>query len=100
MRFTALTLLFATGLCRAAVTAPTPDTERLFHVKCAGCHGAEGQGGVGASFKGKLAHPTPAGLYEVIKNGIPGTAMPASSALPDPMIKKLAAYVLYLNKKK
>jgi mono/diheme cytochrome c family protein len=79
---------------------PTPNTERLFKVKCAVCHGADGSGGAGASFKVKLAHPTLPALVGVIKNGIPGTAMPGNPSMPDTAVHDLAQYVLYLNKKK
>jgi mono/diheme cytochrome c family protein len=81
--------------------ADSPDSTdvaaRLYRIKCAGCHGANGEGGIGASLKGKLRHR--AQLFEVIKNGIPSTEMPASG-LPDPQVKKMVAYVLYLNKRK
>jgi hypothetical protein len=46
---------------------------------------------------GKLRHR--AQLFDVIKNGIPSTEMPASG-LPDPQVKKMVTYVLYLNGKK
>ncbi len=81
-------------------TAPGPDVVRLYTVKCSPCHGPDGAGGIGASFKGKLAHRTTPDIAGVIKHGIPGTAMPASPTLPDPMVQKLAMYVQYLNKKK
>jgi hypothetical protein len=48
--------------------------------------------------KGKLSHPASAQLFEVIKNGIPGTQMPPSG-LPDEQVKKLAAFVQYVSKK-
>ncbi len=70
---------------------------RLYRIKCAGCHGANGEGGIGASLRGKLRHR--AQLFDVIKNGIPSTEMPASG-LPDPQVKKMVTYVLYLNGKK
>jgi mono/diheme cytochrome c family protein len=81
--------------------APDPNdvTARLYRAKCAGCHGADGAGGVGASLKGPLHHRSSAQLFEVIKNGIPGTEMPASG-LPDPQVKKMVTYVLSLGKKK
>jgi mono/diheme cytochrome c family protein len=96
-------LLFTTtgfAAANSAPAAPTPNTERLFRVKCAPCHGADGAGGTGASFKGKLAHRTTPALAGVIKEGIPGTAMPGNPNLPDPVIHDLALYVQYLNKKK
>jgi len=85
----------------ASALADGPDATdvaaRLYRIKCAGCHGATGEGGIGASLKGKLRHR--AQLFDVIKNGIPSTEMPASG-LPDPQIKKMVSYVLYLNRKR
>lgn len=100
MKLLAILLLISSACFAASVTGPAPDTERLFRVKCASCHGVDGSGGVGANLKGKLAHRTTASIEGVIKNGIPGTAMPASPTLPEPALKKLALYVEYLNKKK
>lgn len=91
------TVLTTAGLLSAAPTAPEASTVRLFKVKCAGCHGVDGAGGVGASLKHKLAHHSYAQLCDVIKNGIPGTQMPPSG-LPDEQVKKLASYVQFLNK--
>ncbi len=100
MKFLAISLLLSTACFAASPTSPGPDTERLFRVKCASCHGVDGSGGVGANLKGKLAHRTTPAIEAVIKNGIPGTAMPGSPTLPEPALKKLALYVEYLNKKK
>lgn len=96
-----LTLVFflvVTGYALAAEPEATDVTARLYRVKCASCHGPAGEGGVGASLQGKLHHQR-AQLFDVIKNGIPGTEMPASG-LPDPQIKKMVSYVLNFNKKK
>ncbi len=100
MKTFGLFLVLTAGSFAASPTTPAPDIERLFRVKCAACHGVDGSGGAGASFKGKLAHHTTADLESVIKNGIPGTAMPSNSTLPAPAVHKLALYVQYLNKKK
>ena len=84
---------------RAFADGPDATAARLYRLKCAQCHGADGEGGIGASLKGKLRHHGAAQLFDVIKNGIPSTEMPASG-LPDPQVKKKVAYVLYLNKRK
>lgn len=105
MKTSLLLTLFATigsatyGL-GATVAPPSPGTVRLYTVKCAPCHGPDGAGGVGASFKKKMAHTTTPQIMNVIKNGIPGTAMPASPTLSEPVVQNLALYVEYLNKKK
>jgi mono/diheme cytochrome c family protein len=92
-------LLAATHASRAATAGTDEIAARLYRMKCAGCHGVDGSGGVGASLKGKLRHPAQTQIFDVIKNGIPGTGMPASG-LPDLQVKRMATYVLYLNKKK
>jgi nitrite reductase (NO-forming)/hydroxylamine reductase len=99
MKLTLLILSFAAALSAAIPAGPAPDAQRLFRVRCGGCHGPEGDGGAGPSLRGKLTHGTPKQLFTVIKNGIPGTAMPATP-LPDPQVQKLVAYVQFLNKKK
>ncbi len=51
MRFRVLCLLLAvTALCIAPASAQ--DGAAIFKSKCAGCHGAEGQGKVGPALKG------------------------------------------------
>ena len=96
-------IILITLACSARAFAAAPDatdvSARLFRVKCAGCHGVDGAGGAGASLQGKLHHQGSAQLFDVIKNGIPGTNMPASG-LPDPQVKKLFTYVISLNKKR
>ena len=96
---TFLLLVLLASTTYAAGAEPDDIAARLYRLKCAGCHGVDGAGGVGASLKAKLKHPGSTQLFDVIKNGIPGTEMPASG-LPDPQVKKMVAYVLYLNKKK
>jgi mono/diheme cytochrome c family protein len=99
MKLTLLVFSFTVALSAATTTGAAPDVQRLFRVRCGGCHGAEGEGGVGPSLHGKLTHGSPKQLFDVIKNGIPGTAMPATP-LPDPQVKKLVAYVQFINNKK
>lgn len=91
--------LVATALLGTETAAPDATAARLYKVKCATCHGPNGEGGVGVSLKRKLHHSTAKELHDVIKSGIPGTNMPASG-LPDPSVDKLVAYVRYLNKTK
>ncbi len=84
----------------SASPAPAANTERLYRLKCAPCHGADGSGGTGVSFKGKLAHRTAPAIADVIRNGIPGTNMAGNPKLSDESVHQLAMYVQYLNKKK
>jgi mono/diheme cytochrome c family protein len=74
---------------------------QLFRENCAQCHGAPG---VAATIQGmKPAPPNllgasrkniPPDVFSKIKNGIPGTAMPAwGSSMPDQSIWSLAAFL-------
>lgn len=88
------------------------DTAKIYFRKCAGCHGIEGGGtGPGADivfpkprnfqtwmFKFKSTPidfpPTEEDLTRIIKNGLPGTAMPAfKEILSETEIKALAKYL-------
>lgn len=77
------------------------DPERggqLFVENCAVCHGADGQGRVGASLEDFPGIDVDAALRETIAEGIAGTVMPAWSdsnggPLTDAEISDLVAYV-------
>ena len=77
--------IFATACCLLAQDAEAPSTlqlgERLFLQNCAQCHGPEGDAIPGVDIgHGNFRHTnTDAGLADIIKNGIPGTAMPPHS---------------------
>jgi alcohol dehydrogenase (cytochrome c) len=71
----------------------------IFHEQCSGCHGNDGSGGsVGPS----LARPeyshgdSDLAVYQVVKNGVPGTAMP-SARLALPELLRVTAYVKSLQ---
>jgi putative heme-binding domain-containing protein len=66
----------------------------LFQTRCAFCHGAHGEGGRGADLtSGQYAHGgSDAELYSTIRNGVPGTSMPATGAT-DEETWKLVAFV-------
>jgi cytochrome c oxidase cbb3-type subunit 3 len=69
-----------------------------FNETCTSCHGPDGAAGemgpaLGAPAR-RYAQATDAQIFEAIKNGIPGTQMPASRAvLSDEAIWKVAAYI-------
>ncbi len=60
-------------------TASPKDGAALFAVKCAGCHGAKGEGAIGSSLSAEsfLTMVDDRFLYKVITEGRPGTEMPA-----------------------
>lgn len=76
--------------------------ERRFKQLCSGCHGARGEGGQGEGQGPNLVtswevrRVSDASLAELIRKGIPGTAMPPF-ALPNEQITELAAFVRSLN---
>jgi alcohol dehydrogenase (cytochrome c) len=87
-------ILFALGLVTLVAAQP-----RLFHERCAGCHGDDGRGGGhGPSIVG-LKTPravTRVQLRDLIRTGLPDSGMPAF-ALPAADLDTLAAHVLTLR---
>lgn len=72
--------------------------ERTYGSECSYCHGPKGEGAVGPVLAmPSLRHaPTDQALFQVIREGIPGTQMP-SSPLPTAQIWQLVAYVRRLG---
>jgi cytochrome c oxidase cbb3-type subunit III len=76
--------------------------EQRFQQLCTGCHGRGGVGGQGEGQGPNLVNSwevrrtSDKDLSGFIRNGVPGTAMPAF-ALRDEQIRELAAYVRSLN---
>ncbi len=69
------------------------DGAALFSAKCAGCHGAEGQGKMGPSLKGK----TDAQVLDVLTNGgKKGPHAKAFNVTPD-QAKAIASFVSTLK---
>jgi putative heme-binding domain-containing protein len=64
----------------------------LFQTHCSYCHGARGEGGRGADLTtGQYRHGgTDANLFATVRNGIPGTEMPAVRATDDEVWKMVA----------
>ncbi len=71
---------------------------KLYGISCAGCHGADGSGGRGPN----LIHALESSplkddeLFSTIRNGIPGSDMPATK-LPDDDTWRLAAFIRALT---
>jgi mono/diheme cytochrome c family protein len=101
----------------AAAHPAAPDGATLYTQHCAACHGARGDG-VGATSpyletparrfgeeRFRLAStangvPTDDDLVAVVRNGIPGTAMPSFAHLSDGERKALAGHVLGLTRER
>lgn len=75
----------------------------LFSQNCTGCHGAHGEGGQGEGQGPNLVNSwlvrgaNDRQLFGYIHNGVPGSAMPPFSSLPDRQIWQLVAFVRSLN---
>jgi high-affinity iron transporter len=81
----------------------------IFAANCAICHGAKGDG---RGQRREAMKPPPANLtlppwseevsagrtYEVIRNGVPGSAMPSWPMLSDRQIWDVVAYIHSLNR--
>ena len=74
--------------------------EKIFLGQCARCHGAKGEGGLGAVLaEPRLRHaPDDETLFKVIREGIKGTDMPGVGNLTYREIWQLAAYVRSLGR--
>ncbi|NDJ11202.1 MAG: hypothetical protein EBY17_08420 [Acidobacteriia bacterium] len=90
-------LIFLTLACAAATFAQ--QGEKLYKFHCAFCHG-KGDDGMAANLVSpKLPHaPSEAALINLIKNGIPGSDMPASLGMTDAEIRQVATYVRALGR--
>jgi putative heme-binding domain-containing protein len=73
--------------------------KRLYDFHCAFCHG-KGDDGMAANLVSpKLVHaPTDAALEAIIRNGIPGSDMPAALGMTDTEIREVAVYVRSLGR--
>jgi cytochrome c oxidase cbb3-type subunit III len=74
--------------------------QRLFETQCARCHGVKGTGGTGPSLnRARLRRAAGNGaLIALIKEGVPGTAMPATWQMDDREIRQVASYVRSLGR--
>jgi putative heme-binding domain-containing protein len=72
--------------------------QKLFLNGCAGCHGAEGQGGRGPNLRDRVFwHPLDdATLFSAIQKGVPGSPMPAAN-LPEDQAWQVVAFVRSLT---
>jgi mono/diheme cytochrome c family protein len=97
------------GLDRRVESATAQrDGRTLYMQACAICHGERGDG-QGARVSAFATPPrdftneawrrstTPARVYRAIRDGVPGTAMPAWRALGDDALVNLTAYVLSVS---
>jgi len=90
--------LIALILPGAAQEQGTEQGKELFQMHCSYCHGANGEGGRGPDLtSGQYRHGgTDARLFASVRNGIPGTEMPAVRAT-DEEVWKMVAFVKKLG---
>ncbi|HEX7360948.1 MAG TPA: c-type cytochrome [Bryobacteraceae bacterium] len=72
--------------------------QHRFQEGCAGCHGANAEGGRGPDLADNrtIKRMNAAKLFDTIRHGVPGTEMPPSS-MPDENIWEVAAFIRSLN---
>lgn len=70
------------------------DAAAVAQQKCISCHGENLSGGMGPALTGQAF--TAEALHNGIKNGVPGTAMPAG-LIPDENIDEMVEYILSLD---
>lgn len=72
---------------------------RIFRERCSGCHGNDGSGGsVGPSLtrSGYNHGDSDLAIYQVVRDGVPGTAMPRSGLSPSELLR-VTAYLKVLQ---
>lgn len=98
MRSLLILLLLWAGIAQSSEVGNLhPDRlENLVRQDCGACHGMTRKGGLGPDIRAKtLSGRDPADLADVIKNGIPQTAMPPwGPLLSDAEIDWIAEYLL------
>jgi mono/diheme cytochrome c family protein len=71
---------------------------RLYAQTCQSCHGAAGAGERGPALNGRLARGERDGeIFQNIRNGVPGTAMPAFGALSTDETWQLVVFIRSLT---
>src|SRR5262245_42460143 len=90
---------WALGLIASALlSAQTP--RDLYVANCSGCHGTSGEGSRGPALNVVLKRANDsAGLMSLLRQGIPGSEMPAMAreTIGDEQLRGLAGYVLGLR---
>jgi cytochrome c oxidase cbb3-type subunit III len=91
--FLAWTLAPSFGSQASQTAADEQEGKHLFEQNCSACHGVDGGGGDGPSLHGVVARTGDAAVEDIIRRGIPGTAMPGSSTLSQREVVLIATYV-------
>lgn len=83
----------------AGNTAAVAAGKTLYGQACEGCHGGNAEGGRGPALaSGHFSHGNSDGdIYRTVRAGVPGTAMPSFSFLPNDTVWKIITYLRSLN---
>lgn len=73
------------------------DGKLNFQGSCGECHGVDATGGVGPNLHGVVQKRGPQGVFSIIRNGLPGTAMAPVSSLNDKRAWQVVAYLKTLG---
>jgi cytochrome c oxidase cbb3-type subunit 3 len=68
-----------------------------FQGSCGECHGVDASGGVGPNLHGVVQKRGPQGVFDIIRHGLPGTAMAPVSSLNDKRAWQVVAYLKTLK---
>jgi len=74
--------------------------QKIFAASCAACHGLDGRGGERApniAGSTRLQHLPDAGLSTIVRNGVPGTGMPAFASFTPAEIHAVVAHLRVLQ---
>jgi putative heme-binding domain-containing protein len=91
-----LLLLCALSVCPGAIRAQSGDVEQgkaIFRSNCAFCHGLTGRGGRGPNLVSRPIKD----IKSVVRNGVPGTTMPAFQDFEEADLDRLVAYIGHLS---
>lgn len=88
----------AQGGPAAPVAKGDPENgKRQFAQNCSTCHGINAGGEVGPDLHGVVAQLGDPSVHDIIRRGIPGTAMPGSSTMSEKQVADVLAYLHTLD---
>jgi len=73
------------------------DGKRQFIQNCSTCHGVNAGGEVGPDLRGVAAQLGDSAVHDIVRRGIPGTAMPGSATMSEKQVSDIVAYLKTLE---
>jgi len=73
------------------------DGKRQFVQNCSTCHGLNAGGEVGPDLRGVVAQLGDSAVHDIVRRGIPGTAMPGSATISEKQVSDIVAYLKTLE---